>query len=271
MTEVERYILFKEIDKYYYNFNTINKPCILDFVYSLNNKKRSNKALLLNTYGLLGILIYKYKDYIINNIDIIKYIVKKNIWEMHYIPKNIIIQIGNDKEMMLELIKQDAKIISIGSEKIKNDREIILKAVQKEGNVLYFASDLLKGDKEIILEAVKNYGMALYYASEELKNDEEIVMNALKNDGDALAYASDSLKNSKFIVLEAVKQKGTSIIYASERLRNNYEVAMVALKQNKQALQFIGSKLKNDKRIIKQYKEELSMLKFLEEVAKEKI
>ena len=56
-----------------------------------------------------------------------------------------------------------------------NDREIILEAMKNDDEALSFASGNLWNDQEIVLEAVKNMCYGLQYGSENLQNDREIV------------------------------------------------------------------------------------------------
>ena len=53
---------------------------------------------------------------------------------------------------------------------LKDDREIMLEAVKQSGNALQYASAALKDDREFMLEAVKQYGFVLCYASAGLRN-----------------------------------------------------------------------------------------------------
>ena len=73
---------------------------------------------------------------------------------------------------------------------LKDDREIVLEAVKQDGRALEYASAALKDDREIVLEAVKAE-LALYkddlaivqlkYASAALKDDREIVLGDYTN------------------------------------------------------------------------------------------
>ena len=54
------------------------------------------------------------------------------------------------------------------SVELKHDREVVIEAVTQQGRVLRFASEELKGDREVVVEAVRQHGLALRFASEEL-------------------------------------------------------------------------------------------------------
>ena len=84
-----------------------------------------------------------------------------------------------------------------------NNKQEVLEAVKQDGRALRFASAELKNDKEFVLEAVKQKGYALRFASAELRNDKDVVLEAVKQDGDALEYASAKLKNDKTLNLLA--------------------------------------------------------------------
>jgi len=48
--------------------------------------------------------------------------------------------------------------LEYASEKLKDDKEIVLEAVKQDGLALEYASEKLKDDKEIVLEAIKKFG-----------------------------------------------------------------------------------------------------------------
>jgi len=54
-----------------------------------------------------------------------------------------------------------------------NEREFVLEAVKQDGRALGYASEELRTDREVVLEAMKNGG-SLYEASKELSNDPEL-------------------------------------------------------------------------------------------------
>lgn len=56
-------------------------------------------------------------------------------------------------------------------EKNSDNKEFVLQAVKESGKNLEFASETLKDDKEVVLEALKQDGEALEFASTRLKGD----------------------------------------------------------------------------------------------------
>jgi hypothetical protein len=61
--------------------------------------------------------------------------------------------------------------LDFASDQLKNDKDVVLEAVKQNDYALYYASEQLKNDKDIVLEAVKQDGDAIRYASDELQND----------------------------------------------------------------------------------------------------
>ena len=59
-----------------------------------------------------------------------------------------------------------------------NNKNVVLEAVKQNGLALQFASEKLQDDKNVVLEAVKQNGWALQFASEELRNDKDIQIAA---------------------------------------------------------------------------------------------
>ena len=59
----------------------------------------------------------------------------------------------NDREYVLEQVKQTGSYLDKVSEEFKDDKEIVLAAIEQDGNALEFASSRLKADKEIVMIA----------------------------------------------------------------------------------------------------------------------
>jgi len=63
-----------------------------------------------------------------------------------------------------------------------NDKDFVLEKVKQDGWCLYYASKELRGNKEVVLEAVRQSGGALRFASKELRKDKEVVLEAMIQD-----------------------------------------------------------------------------------------
>ncbi len=159
-------------------------------------------------------------------------------------------EMGNDRSIMLSLIKRNESLFRYTSEALRNDREIVLAAVQKNGYNLKYASETLRNDREIVLAAIQRNGLALQYASETLRNDREIVLAAVQKHGLALEYASETLRNDREIVLAAVQKHGSALEYVSETLRNYREIVLAAIQENGLALQYASAALQSDREIV---------------------
>ena len=64
--------------------------------------------------------------------------------------------VNYDKESLLEALKQDgwafADALRFASEELRADKEVVLEVVKQDGRALQFASEELRADKEIVLE-----------------------------------------------------------------------------------------------------------------------
>ena len=87
-----------------------------------------------------------------------------------------------DKFITIDELQHGKKSLKDMDAHLRDDKDIVLEAVKQNGWVLYYASQRLKDDKDIILEAVKQDYLALEYASERLQNDSDIL--ALLHDED---------------------------------------------------------------------------------------
>ena len=104
----------------------------------------------------------------------------------------------NNKEEVLEAVKEDGTKLENASEELRNDREVVMTAVKQYGaeskeityDFLQLISKDLRADKEVIMAVIKNNGYALEQVSKELQSairshfssDKELVMVALAND-----------------------------------------------------------------------------------------
>lgn len=127
----------------------------------------------------------------------------------------------NNRQEVLDVVREGT-YIEFASPELRDDKELILEAVKNDGINLCWASDRLKNDKEIVLTAVEYDGKSLEFASDELKDDKEFMMKACKINGYALEFASDRLKNDREVVLEACKNN-KSIFYSLEEIKKEFE------------------------------------------------
>ena len=84
----------------------------------------------------------------------------------------------NNKNVVLEVVKQNGLALQFASEKLQDDKNVVLEAVKQNGWALAYASENLRDDKDIVLEAVKQNEWALQFASEELRIDKDIQIAA---------------------------------------------------------------------------------------------
>lgn len=158
-------------------------------------------------------------------------------------------KILENRDEILELIRNGNNVLEFLPEELRDDREIVLEAVKSGGSELEFASDRLKKDRSIVYTACQNYGRSLGFADSEYFSDREVVLAAVRSNGFAIQYADDDLKKDREIAFEAVKSKSFAIKYIGEDLRDDKDIAMEAVKKDGFAVKFVGNKLKKDKDI----------------------
>lgn len=139
----------------------------------------------------------------------------------------------NNKMDALREIKQKSSLVNF-SEELRNDKEVVLEAVKQRGSNLFYASDDLKNDHEVVTEAVKQNPNALYYASQELRNDRQIVLEAIKIDTNSFARASEKLRADKEFVLEAIRQSQNCDVlqHVSKKIKNDKGIILEAVKKD---------------------------------------
>jgi hypothetical protein len=80
-------------------------------------------------------------------------------------------------------------------DKFKNNKELVLEAVKNKGEAIQFASEDLQCDNEIVLTALSNDGMALRVCDDYVKRNVNYTTIAFCNNQLSLKYASDDIKN----------------------------------------------------------------------------
>ena len=73
-------------------------------------------------------------------------------------------------------------ILKYASDRLKDDKDIVIEAVKNNGFALEFASDRLKNDKEIVLEAVKQNRYSLRYAGKKFWFNPSIIKEKIKQE-----------------------------------------------------------------------------------------
>ncbi len=155
-----------------------------------------------------------------------------------------------DRDVILEAIKRDGKILKYAHEKFREDREIVLEAVKTDGSALKYVHEKFREDREVVLAAVKSEGIALKYAHKKFREDREVVLEAIIQDEIALQYASDELKDDRELILKVIDQKGLILEFVSDRLKNDRELVIRAVNQDGWALEFASDELKNDRTVV---------------------
>lgn len=163
---------------------------------------------------------------------------------------NAPVEVKNDSDLILKLIKYDGKVLIHSSDSVKDKDQVVELAVQYDGLLLQYASPRLKNNKLIVLSAIGNNPFAIQFVSEELKDDKDVVLKAVKLKGETLEYASESLKNDPEIVLAAVTQNGIALPHAHERFKNNREVVLIAVRTCGSMLLHADDSFRNDREVV---------------------
>jgi hypothetical protein len=136
-----------------------------------------------------------------------------------------------------------------------NNKEEVLEAVREDGYALEKASEELRADKEVVMAAVNSWGYALQYASEELQADREVVLEAVTSSGEALMDFDDAFRSDKEVVLAAIANAdevyGIMDLFKSidKKLQADKEVILAAVKEGSITIEYVSEELV-DKEVI---------------------
>ena len=260
---------FIKTDKYYMILNN-DKPIYTNLFDFTNNTPIIIINLSIVFLNYLRKDIVQLKEDLLNNVFhklrnnnelqndklIMHYACKQNIKSLKY-ASNIL---QNDKEFILNIIKECNNAYKLILFNFKLDKDIIISAVKRDTCTFEYIMNIIKNNEELysnnyfcknITElAVTKNPMALEYAFDIFKNNKNIVLKAIKKNSYVLKFASETLRNDQEVVLSAVYKHGNTLEFASETLRNDKEIVLVAVKHNRYAFTFASDILKYDKDII---------------------
>ena len=229
-----------------------------DFMMEAVNKNENNyqyaSANLKENIDILNAVLDKNIDYFLNISDAV------------YLPKEIVLkvintkpsllgidnveEIRNDKEKLLNIVKDFPCIIAVVSESILSDIDYDIKLVKENHYVEKYLPSYIQNNKMIIVEKLCYRNLNIL--PEEYQDDKEIVIEMLKRKQDIFSKVSDRLKDDKEVVLEAVKLDHYNINSASIRLQKDLEVSVKANLRYSDVVSEIIEKLKQNKEIIEQ-------------------
>ena len=165
-------------------------------------------------------------------------LVKKDYLVLNFIPEEML-----DKEVVLELVKQNKHAILqfIPTEMI--DKKLAFMAVEKASYALkYVPKDLI--DKNIIRTAVEQNPISIEYVPKEML-DKKLIINAVKQDSEALGYIPTEMLD-KEIILIAVQNNGKVLQFVPEGLIDK-DIALMAVKNDEWSIRFVPKdKIDND-------------------------
>jgi hypothetical protein len=158
------------------------------------------------------------EDELINNCDITRLLYKKfrlNIW--------------SNKEIVLDIIKQDGYYFKYVHEKLKKDKEIVYKALSNYNrgynDIFDYVDEELKKDKEFILELIEKGYITIYPSiNEELKKDRDYTLarrcKEVNNEQKAIVFISKSIDYPRPLAEGAIrvdKYRCQSVFYSTHQ------------------------------------------------------
>lgn len=146
----------------------------------LNNasdKVKGNKDVVLKAVKIKGQSLQYASDELRNDPEIALAAVIQNGLAFEYAGKNL----KSDFDFVFDAIKKSthASILNFSCDEIKKNKEMILQVVKENGQALKFVDKSLQDDKEIALAAVKQDAFALSFVSARLKNDKNVLSQAI--------------------------------------------------------------------------------------------
>ena len=224
-----------------------------------SDRFRENRNLILKAVKINGLVLvplvryYRYLKWQ-NDKEVVLEAVKQN-------PEVITETVIKDKEIALAAVKQNGLLLRDTNE-FRQDFEVVLEAVKQNPKAIENAHVL---NKEIALTVVKQDGLLLekiyskkIYANIELDKDlvidneldREVVLEAVKQNGNALEYASNNFKEDFEIVLTALESLSENVKNNKYRFQNVREVYLAAIKENPVYFKYASDAMRSNKKFI---------------------
>lgn len=155
---------------------------------------------------------------------------------MAYLP-----EYQNDKEFVMDSIRQNAKSFIYCSKELKDDEDCVKLALSCEGSMFLYVSDEMRSREDIAKLAFETCGLALEHVSEKLLENRDLVKIALEQNGLALKYVP-KFHNDLEMCTIAVKSNPESIVFVDVDLVDS--ILQIALKEDGNVIEKVDEKYK---------------------------
>ncbi|KAF0975389.1 hypothetical protein FDP41_005383 [Naegleria fowleri] len=144
----------------------------------LDSFEHANKEIMMKLVNEFGFLLIFASDELKNDRDIVSTAIRNDGLAFAFASHNLSsLDVETFSDMYQKKLLRTERIdLPYNDPPFFNDKEIVLEVVKNDGFALKYASNELRKDRGLVMEAVKSNGYALFYASEELQNNHELVM-----------------------------------------------------------------------------------------------
>ncbi|EFC36692.1 predicted protein [Naegleria gruberi] len=159
-------------------------------------------------------------------------------------------ELKTDRQLILDCILSERKVLENLNEEFRNDRELIRLAVKQHYGALEYASDELKNDRELVLEAILFDSTNFTFASKELRMDTEILECTIIKDSTFLEYAPESVRRDREFVLRAIRNSFNTISqYFGYNLKEDRDLILEHAKRTG-SIETLPQEFKQDREIV---------------------
>ena len=171
----------------------------------------------------------------------------------------------NNKEVILEILKNKCEILKDADDDLKKDKEFILEAIKINEDALQYADDSLKQDKTFLLKAIKINSKVAKYIDENLLKDEDFVLSMMKINKYLFEYADESLRKNENFVLKVIKSDYGLFQFADASLKYKESFLLKAIKINQNIFYYIDDDFKEKEFLIEAVKANPLLINRLDE------
>lgn len=154
------------------------------------------------------VIFFIESNFIKNDIDIIKYLIKKQVFYIQYASK----EIKNNYTIGLYCVKKSSTTLEYLSSELRDNYDIVYSSIRKYNKSLCFASNRLKNDKTLLSICLKDGFFYFYkqcYTEDYIINNLPIIYYFMikknRNIGKLLRYYSDNFMDKVITQMKILK------------------------------------------------------------------
>lgn len=130
-------------------------------------------------------------------------------------------ELQKNEDVVFAAVGNYGSVLKIVNDNFKNNKEIVMEAIKQNPLAIAYASDELKKDDELIKLVLKADGRNLQLFDENIRGNYDYASYACNSNPWAIQYVTDELKDSTTLIKHVITRNPALIKFASKRIQNS--------------------------------------------------